>query len=104
VVPDNLPAPTLSAALSTNPVLAGTSPGVITTLGCTYDCGWVYYYMDGSTQPFQIYEVRPDGSVSSPPISSTLELGSHFVTVKYGGNASFSPISKTVPFTVVSTQ
>jgi len=104
VVPDHLPAPTLSAALSTNPVLAGTAPGVVTTLGCTYDCGWVYYYMDGSTQPFQIYEVRPDGSVSSPPISSTLEPGSHFVTVKYGGNASFSPISQTVPFSVVSTQ
>jgi len=75
---------TLSLALSANPVLHGTSPAAIAVIGCTSACGTVTFFMDG--QVFQIVTVNADGTITFPPISPTLALGSHTLTVQYSGN------------------
>jgi YD repeat-containing protein len=101
VVADNLPATTVQGALSNNPVFVGTSPTVITVLGCTSACGVVTYLMDGAS--WKQVSVNADGSVTAPAISTSLAAGTHTVTINYGGNSQFGPTSIPVPFTVVST-
>ncbi len=97
IAPSSLPVPTLTATLSTSPVLVGTSPSVITLLGCLSACGTVNYYLDN--QFFQTVTVNADGTVNAPTISSTLAAGSHYLVVHYGGSAIFSPATTTIQFT-----
>jgi hypothetical protein len=103
VIPDTLPVLSLVASLPTNPVVAGTSPDVLTILGSNESSatGFMSWYMDG--QLFQQYEVI-NGVTGAPPISSTLSVGTHTLKVHYGGDANYAPATTTVPFTVVSNQ
>ena len=91
---------TLYAALSANPVRQGTSPAAIAVIGCTSACGTMTYLMDGQT--FGVIPVNADGTIAFPPISSTLAVGSHTLTVQYGGNATYAATSASYSFTVVS--
>jgi YD repeat-containing protein len=104
VVPDTLPALSLVAALPTNPVPYGTSPGAITILGANTSSasGTISWYIDGTAmQGWHFSAGTFTGSPGAPPIPSNLSLGAHTLTVQYGGDAHYAPSATTVPFTVV---
>jgi YD repeat-containing protein len=105
VIPDTLPVLSLVASLPTNPVLYGTSPGVITILGSNISSagGSVSWYVDGTI--FQQWQ-SPAGTFTGPPtgpqIPANLPVGAHSLTVQYGGDANYAPSTTTIPFAVVS--
>jgi hypothetical protein len=56
--------------------------------------------LDG--QLLQRYAVLANGHQISPPVPSTSTVGTHSITMNWGGNAVLAPASKTVNFTVVA--
>lgn len=99
VVPNTVPAPSLTITLDPSPIPQGESANILVAATCGSQCADANIMVDGVYAGGLIFD---ENGQSGSGTDSNLSLGQHTMMVDYFGNATSSNTQKTVTFNVVA--